>query len=115
MSNSNFDCTLGNNVKKYRVLRGQTQEDTAFLMDSYISSVRNIETGKDFYITTFLKVIKALNITPNQALNGLFEFNESNVEDSLKEVFLAYDISDAESQKVILDMLKILKNKNTLS
>ncbi len=111
--NENFS----KNVIKYRHLRELSQEDLANDIDSYISVISNIENGNDCYLSTFLKLLIALDVTPNQLLSGAYDDYKykNNISNSLKEVFNIYDINDEVSQKLILDLLNVLRSKNNIN
>ncbi len=64
--------TLGNNIKKYRKLRGYTQEKLAELLDMEIKSLSLIETGNCFVSSkTLAKLAQVLEVSPSDLLDDL--------------------------------------------
>jgi transcriptional regulator with XRE-family HTH domain len=70
--------TLGNNIKKYRKLRGFTQEKLAEELGVEIKSLSLIETGNCFVSAkTLNKLSQTLNVSPSDLLE---DANCSNCE-----------------------------------
>ena len=63
-------CTaLGENVKKYRKLRGLTQEKLAEALGMEIKSLSLIETGNNFVSSkTLLKLTNILKVSPSDLI-----------------------------------------------
>ena len=63
--------TLGENIKKYRKLRGLTQEKLAESLSLEIKSLSLIETGNCFVSSkTLAKLSEVLNVTPSDLLDN---------------------------------------------
>lgn len=70
--------TLGKNIKKYRKLRGLTQEQLAELIDIEVRTLSLIETGNNFVSSkTLNKLSQTLNVAPSDLLE---DANSSNCE-----------------------------------
>lgn len=70
--------TLGKNIKKYRKLRGLTQEKVAELIDVEVRTLSLIETGNNFVSAkTLNKLSQTLNVSPSDLLE---DANCSNCE-----------------------------------
>lgn len=81
---------LGENIKKYRKLRGFTQERLAELIELEIRTLSLIETGNNFVSAkTLTKLADVLNVTPSDLLEDA-DFNNAErlYEDSLKALEL---------------------------
>ncbi len=64
---------LGDNVRAARKARGWTQERLAEETDLAVVQVSRIERGRrEIRLSTLLRLVKALEISPNQLLEGLF-------------------------------------------
>ena len=75
--------TLGNNIKKYRKLRGYTQEKLAEDLGVEIKSLSLIETGNCFVSAkTLKKLSQTLNVAPSDLLE---DANSSNCCERLYE------------------------------
>lgn len=74
---------FGNNVKKYRELRGWTQEEFIEKIGIGPSAISNIECGKSFPLPSNInKIIEVLNVEPGL----LFTSNSNNKSDKLKSI-----------------------------
>ena len=83
-------ATLGRNIKKFRKLRGYTQEKLAELLNMEIKSLSLIETGNCFVSSkTLAKLIKVLDIE----ITDLFDsVNSNNTEKIYNEAKNALEI-----------------------
>ena len=98
---------LGNNVKKYRKLKGYSQEKFAELIEIGVTSLSLIERGKGFVSAPTLEKISAvLKIPVNILMSG-----EEETENSLfEEVEMRIDNikNDKRKLKLLNEYLKIL-------
>lgn len=61
--------TLGKNIKKYRKLRGLTQEKVAELIELEVRTLSLIETGNNFVTSkTLSKLSDVLQVSPSKLL-----------------------------------------------
>lgn len=82
--------TLGKNIKKYRKLRGLTQEKMAELIEIEVRTLSLIETGNNFVSSkTLAKLAEVLCVTPANLLEDITA-NETErlYSDSLKALEL---------------------------
>ena len=64
---------LGRNVRAARKARGWTQEDLAHQTGLTSVQVSRIERGKrEIRVTTLVKLVKALDVTPAELLDGTY-------------------------------------------
>jgi transcriptional regulator with XRE-family HTH domain len=64
---------FGQNVRTARLARGWTQEDLAHKTGLASVQVSRIERGRrEVRITTLLRLLSALDLAPNELLDGLF-------------------------------------------
>lgn len=62
---------LGNNIKKYRKLRGYTQESLAEALGMEIKSLSLVETGRGFVSSnTLAKLSDVLSVAPAELFSG---------------------------------------------
>ena len=62
---------LGNNIKKYRKLRGYTQESLAEALGMEIKSLSLVETGRGFVSSnTLAKLSDVLGVAPAELFSG---------------------------------------------
>lgn len=100
--------TLGKNIKKYRKLRGLTQEKMAELIEIEVRTLSLIETGNNFVTSkTFEKITKVLQVNPSALLE---DDNSDNTEqlyaDSLKALeLLKYNPEKLKALNYILNGL----------
>lgn len=74
-------CILGKNIKKYRKLRGLTQEKVAELIELEVRTLSLIETGNNFVTSKTLgKLAEVLQVSPANLLE------DDNSED-LKQLY----------------------------
>ena len=70
-----MDATVerfGANVRRARLARGWTQEDLAGYSGLAVVQVSRVERGKrEVRLTTLVRLIRALDIPPAEALEGL--------------------------------------------
>jgi transcriptional regulator with XRE-family HTH domain len=63
---------FGENVRAARLARGWTQEDLAAQSGLAVVQVSRVERGKrEIRLTTFLRLLDALDIAPDALLEGL--------------------------------------------
>jgi len=63
---------FGQNVRAARLARGWTQEQLAHQTGLASVQISRIERGKrEVRITTLLRLVKALDVTPEELLDGL--------------------------------------------
>ncbi len=84
---------FGNNVKKYRIRLGLTQEKLAELCDCSSQTISGTETGYSF---PFSKVLFKLAEKLHVPLTYLFNFGEDSV------------VSNREEERVIIELLSNL-------
>ena len=69
---------FGNNIRKYRLSKDLTQEALALKCDITTPTMSGIERGKSTpSFPTFIKIIQALDVTPNQLLLNVVSDKES--------------------------------------
>ena len=90
--------TLGKNIKKYRKLRGLTQEKTAELIEIEVRTLSLIETGNNFVTSKTLgKLAEVLQVSPA----NLFEdSNIDNLEQMYKDSLKALEILITNPEKL---------------
>lgn len=69
---NNEYLTLSGNVKKFRLMKGMTQEKLAELTDLSLSYIKQIESKREFKNVTFTtleKISKALSISIKDLFN----------------------------------------------
>ena len=82
--------TLGENIKKYRKLRGLTQERMAELSGIEVRTLSLIETGNNFVSSkTLAKISEVLNVNPSDLLNDI---NSNETEKLYKDSLKALEI-----------------------
>jgi transcriptional regulator with XRE-family HTH domain len=63
---------FGQNVRAARHARGLTQEELAHLSDLSVVQISRIERGtREIRLSTVVKLLRALEIEPNQLFDGL--------------------------------------------
>jgi transcriptional regulator with XRE-family HTH domain len=63
---------FGRNVRAAREARGWTQEDLAYEASLASVQVSRIERGRrEIRLSTFLKLVRALDLDPNELLKGV--------------------------------------------
>lgn len=99
---------LGNNIRKYRELRGFTQEQFIEKLGIGPSAISNIECGKHFPSTENLnKIINVLDIEPNELfINNTIE-NKTQV---YKDFERRYNLIKKDKIKfeILYNVLKVL-------
>lgn len=69
---------LGKNVRALRLARDWTQEDLAHESGLAVVQVSRVERGvREVRLTTLLRLISALGVTPNDLLEGLYSEENS--------------------------------------
>jgi transcriptional regulator with XRE-family HTH domain len=64
---------LGDNVRAARHAKGWTQEDLAHESGLAVVQISRIERGvREIRLTTFLKLVGALEIRPDELLDGMY-------------------------------------------
>jgi transcriptional regulator with XRE-family HTH domain len=64
---------LGRNVRAAREARGMTQEDLAHKSGLSSVQISRIERGRrEIRITTLLQLLRALDVSPEELLHGLY-------------------------------------------
>jgi len=64
---------FGENVRQARLARGWTQEDLAGHSGLAVVQVSRVERGaREVRITTLLRLLKALDASPEELLDGLY-------------------------------------------
>lgn len=90
--------TLGENVKKYRKLRGLTQEKLAEKLDMEIKSLSLIETGNGFVSAKTLgKLAEVLQVSPSILLE---DANSNNTEQLYSDSLKALEILKNNPEKL---------------
>lgn len=102
-----MDCIktkLGARIQELRKSKKLTQEKLAEIVGLDIPNISNIERGKKFVSSTTLeKIIKALDVTPNE----LFDFNHIN---SKEELLLSInDFLKSASKKDLIFFYRMIK------
>lgn len=99
---------VGKNIKKYRKLRGISQEKLSELVSISTSAMSCIERGKSYpEPETLGKIVKALNIK----LNKLFiDNNIKNYETALEDFNKRFDLIKKDKTKfeILYNVLKVL-------
>ena len=68
--NIDYKKKIGQRIKQLREAKGFSQEALGGLIDMESTSISKLENGKNSpSIYTFMKIIKALNVEPNDFLN----------------------------------------------
>ena len=63
---------FGNNVRAARAARGWTQEDLADRSGLAVVQVSRVERGaREVRLTTLLRLLRALQVSPEELLDGL--------------------------------------------
>lgn len=66
--------TLGGTVRVMRLAKSWTQEDLADRSGLAVVQISRIERGvREIRLTTLLRLLAALDTTPNELLTGLYE------------------------------------------
>lgn len=104
----NEKILLGLRVKNAREKKEMTQEECSQLLNIDISTLGNIEKGRNFpSFATVSAIIKILDIEPNQLLDFLqYEKTESDLLDSL--IFERLTRISVATKKKVLELLETL-------
>lgn len=96
--------TLGENIKKYRKLRGLTQEKLAEILGMEIKSLSLIETGKCFVSSkTLNNLTNVLEVSPSDLLS---DCNSHNIQRLYNDAQKALEIiKDNPAKLKILNLL----------
>ena len=97
---------LGNKIKKYRKLKGMSQEQLAEEIGIATNTLSSIERGKAFMTAqTLEKIIKIFNVTPQE----IFSFpNQISEEDKYSYILNMLDLlkTDSEKMQIIYNVVK---------
>ena len=93
---------LGNNIKKYRHIKGYSQEKFAELIEIGVTSLSLIERGKGFATATTLEKMSAILNIPISELMHNYETDDEQT--LLKEIQIR--IENIKTQKSKLKIIK---------
>lgn len=99
---------LGNNIRKYRELRGYTQEKFIEKIEIGTTTISNIECGKAFVSNeTLAKIIEVLDIEPHLLFIDTEDKTNFNAH---KDFEKRYDLIKNDPQKfeILYSVLKVL-------
>lgn len=89
---------LGKNIKKYRKLRGLTQEKMAELIEIEVRTLSLIETGNNFVTSkTLSKLAEVLQVSPSILLE---DANSNNTEQLYSDSLKALEILKNNPEKL---------------
>lgn len=97
---------LGNKIRKYRKLKGLSQEQLAEKIGIATNTLSSIERGNAFMTAqTLEKIIKIFNVTPQE----IFTFpNQISEEDKYSYILNMLDLlkTDSEKMQIIYNVVK---------
>ncbi len=107
----NTKLKIGENIKKYRVLRGITQHELAEIIGLTEKQISKIETGIHYpKFENFVKILDALNISMRDFDTGI----ETETNSSLRKILRILYNSNEEDLKLYASFFKTvekIKNK----
>lgn len=105
MKDSDKLVEIGNQIKRAREKTGKSQETVAFDVGISVSALSKIECGKsDVKLSTFLKIIRYLNVSPNTILLAEIDDTKALYDDELHNL-----IKDC-SHETISILIEIIKH-----
>ncbi len=103
----NIKKELGEKIKRYRKMRGFTQEKLAEVIDISSRNLSNIELGLSYPKSeTVEKIMQTLNITPQE----LFSTDHLKSEDELIKLINQYINNAKNNRKKLEQIYKILRD-----
>lgn len=109
----NSKQNIGKQIKKYRVLRGMTQNDLAEKIGLTEKQISKIETGVHYpKFENFVKILDVLNIEMKDFDTGLNIQNNILRNSILKIIYRANDIELKHYSILLKQIEKIFKEKN---
>ncbi len=104
----NIKKIVGKNIKKYRELRGLTQEELIEKIDMGPCAISNIECGKSFpSISNLEKIIEVLKIEPKFLLEEKSIYNKEDILSDFKKR-LALIKKDEEKFEILYSVIKAI-------
>lgn len=108
---SNALQTLGKNIKKFRLLKGFSQENLACELQKSINFVSLLENGKTgLSIHTIVELCKVLEIDANSLFTGIIPANTSTPDTFILN---ALSIFDEQDKAIVVDMITYIFNSKT--
>ena len=110
----NSKLNIGKQIKKYRVLRGMTQNDLAEKIGLTEKQISKIETGVHYpKFENFVKIMDILNIEMKDFDSGINVQNKNNIlRNSILKIIYRADETELTHYAVLLKQLeKIFKQK----
>ena len=109
----NSKQNIGKQIKKYRVLRGMTQNDLAEKIGLTEKQISKIETGVHYpKFENFVKILDVLNIEMKDFDTGLNIQNNILRNSILKIIYRANDIELRHYSILLKQLEKIFKENN---
>ena len=109
----NSKQNIGKQIKKYRVLRGMTQNDLAEKIGLTEKQISKIETGVHYpKFENFVKILDVLNIEMKDFDTGLNVQNNILRNSILKIIYRANDIELRHYSILLKQLEKIFKENN---
>ena len=104
---------IGSQILKYRTKNSMTQAELAEKTDTTAKFISQLENGKTgIRIDTLIKYINALNISPNELFDGLFN-NSNRLNTTLKNKI--HELNDKQKDLVIDFINMIIKYDNIIN
>ena len=103
--------TLGQNIRKARLLKGFSQENLSNDLDKSLNFISLIETGKKgVSVPTLVDIGKALNISANSLFEGVFPPADNDEENFIIDTFRMMNEKD---KKAVVDFLNYIIESKT--
>lgn len=101
---------IGNNIKKYRKVKGFTQAQLAEMIDISTIHMSHMETGSfSMSLECLIKICDSLDITPDDLLLGECKLNSKSATKQLSSIM---ENLTADERNLIIDFAELLeKNK----
>lgn len=93
-----IDCRRGERIVKMRKKRGLTQDALADAMSISRPAMSKIENGGDLLLSTFMKLLSVLDISPNTVLYEEAEGKNGVIDDIVSEL---YTIDETDLKKML--------------
>ncbi len=103
--------TLGQNIRKARLLKGLSQENLSNDLDKTLNFISLIETGKKgVSVPTLVDIGKVLNVSANSLFEGIIPLADYNEENFIIDTFRMLNEKD---KKAVVDFLNyIIESKS---
>lgn len=97
---------IGNNIKKYRKIKGFTQPQLAEMIDISTIHMSHMETGSvSMSLECLIKTCDSLDITPDDLLLGEYKLNSISATKQLSRIMENLTVDE---RKLIIDFAELL-------